>query len=161
MAYTTTACIDSYLTTHGKLPPSLSDTFYLLEGHRRGMGYIFTLMMYACIAFIIVPWIACTPDDFQPLPFFSIVGLGLVASAPFFKDDRIYNEVHVSGAAIAACIAAIWGIVIMGKWEAWLIITILIAMAAIGTGSAKYAWIFWCEMVAFLGVYVTMFDFYL
>lgn len=161
IAYTITACIDSVLTTNGNMPPSLSDTFYLLELHKEGMGYIFTATMLWCIAFIVVPWIEATPDQFQVFPFLGVAGLGFVATAPFFKDNKTYREVHVAGAVIAALMAAVWGIFIMGQWEVWLIVSILILMAAIGTGSALYAKTFWLEMISFIATYMILFDYYL
>ena len=89
------------------IPESISDSFYLLEGRRRGLGYAFTLWSWT-VAFTVmsVMFVASEGQWYQFLGLFAGGGLGFVGAAPLFKGHE--RTVHYVSAGVCALAALAW-----------------------------------------------------
>lgn len=99
-----------YLITLFKIdraPESISDSFYIFNKHRRGLGHIFTLWCFA-IMFLIAPQMFEASDGkwFQFLGLFTSAGLGFVGAAPYFKDHE--KTIHTVAAILCASGCFLW-----------------------------------------------------
>lgn len=153
--YTVTASIDHYLTMQGRLLPSLSESYYLLESHEDGMGYFFTGAMYICMASIVAYWVEVTPDAFRFIPFIGVVGIGFVAAAPHFKAKGDEHHIHVYAALISALLSLVWCFIMHRGWIV-VLVALNVVTVALMTRSLKTSKTFWAEMVVFLSVYVSL-----
>lgn len=145
------------------IPKSLSETFYLWNSKKSGLGYIFTGMMFS-MAFTLVPaWlelgevISSWSTYLNPLVFFACAAIGFVGAAPAFRSCPLESKVHTVAAMIAAvcavtwCLAACWQIMYVPLGVAGLI-------AAVGaiTKTWKSAIVYWLEMMAFGATFITV-----
>lgn len=137
----------------GKFPPSLSYTYYWLDEKKRGLGYLFTGVMFVCSLAIIPAWIEATNDYWTCLPFLAVVGLCMVAAAPFYRDKPLAEKIHVLGADLAALMSFVWAVV-SGYWWVWLVAVAVVGLVAYYTGTAKSSKTWHLEMVAFLATYM-------
>lgn len=146
------------------IPSSLSVTFYLWNGVKNNLGYIFTLMMY-CVVFTLMPsWIEIT-EVITPwshyltvLPFFAAASIAFVGTAPAFRSCELENKVHVVSAGLAAAFSILWCCVVCYQ-IAWYVIPsslLLVWATALITKTHKTAATYWWEMVAFLSTFVTI-----
>ena len=162
VAYTFTAVLD-YSTSNKKLafPKSLSFTFYHLEGHGNGMGYIFSCTMFLCAFTIVAPWIEATPEKFKFLGFLGTAGIGFVGSAPLYREGSTQHTVHIIGAWLAALSSIIWSIVIMNMGWVWVPVAAVIFVISSASGSLWSSRTFWAEMLCFFSTYITLLNLYL
>ena len=96
------------------IPKSLSETFYLWNSKKSGLGYIFTGMMFS-MAFTLVPaWlelgevISSWSSYLNPLVFFACAAIGFVGAAPAFRSCTLESKVHTIAAMTAAVCAVTW-----------------------------------------------------
>lgn len=146
------------------VPSSLSASFYLWNGVKKNLGYIFTGMMFA-MAFCLMPgWLEIT-EVITPwshyltvLPFLAAASIAFVGAAPAFRDCKLENKVHMVSAACAAVFALLWCCVVCYQ-IAWIIVPISLIVVwatAFITKTHKTAATYWWEMVAFLATFVTI-----
>lgn len=115
------------------MPSSLSDTFYLLQNKKKGLGYLFTAMMTS-IAFILMPgWLSISDaiggweSNLTFMAFFACAGILFVGAAPAFRNIGIENTVHMVSAKLCAVFAIAWCAVVC--WRIMYIIPIAIGLA--------------------------------
>lgn len=102
ITYIVTTCL--YFTA---IPKSISETYYMWQD--RGVGYIFTLFMFACSFLFVLPWIEVSEPYTECLAFISCGALMFVGAAAQFK-ERLTNVVHYTSAGVWAVSAIIWTI---------------------------------------------------
>lgn len=145
------------------IPKSLSETFYLWNSKKSGLGYIFTGMMFS-MAFTLVPaWmelgevISSWSTYLSPLIFFTCAAIAFVGAAPAFRGCVLESKVHTIAAMIAAVCAITWCLAVC--WQI-MYVPLLTAgvVAVIGwlTKSWKKASVYWLEMMAFGATFVTV-----
>lgn len=136
-----------------RVPPSYSETYYLLRNIRPWMGRLFTLFCWVlCIGAGASMFELSEGRWFQFLGLFAMCGLGLVGTAAVFKSDVSQRRAHYIGAAVCAVAASLW-IIFSGYWwvlAAWLLVA---AIATMITGRGK--WLFWGELALFYSTYMT------
>lgn len=131
------------------IPKSLSDTYYLWKEHN-GKSYLFSLMMYAVVAFMMPAWITMSEgSDFQFLAFLAPAAIAFVGTAPRFKDTTLENHVHMTSAYLAAAFALAWVALVTPYWWVILIWLCIVACLAVLTSSYKTALVYWLETIAF------------
>jgi hypothetical protein len=145
------------------IPKSLSETFYLWNSKKSGLGYIFTGMMFT-MAFTLVPsWlelgevISSWSAYLSPLIFFACAAIAFVGAAPAFRSCVLESKVHTIAAMTAAVCAITW--CLTACWQI-MYVPLLTAgvVAVIGwlTKSWKSATVYWLEMMAFGATFVTV-----
>lgn len=146
------AYIAAALFIFREVPPSISDTFYMYNTLVPGLGYVFTVFMFA-EAFLMLPKMVelGTFERWQFLGFLCPVGIALCGSAPLFKDDKTVKRVHFTGALSAAAFGLLWCFFLDRDS---LIISVVTLIAICGatadsTGTAKQCSTFWLEIVGF------------
>lgn len=146
------------------VPSSLSASFYLWNGVKKNLGYIFTGMMFA-IAFCLMPgWLEIT-EVITPwshyltvLPFFAAASIAFVGAAPAFRDCKLESKVHTTSAICATVFSLLWCCVVCYQ-IAWIIVPISLILVwgiAFITKTHKTASTYWWEMVAFLSTFATI-----
>lgn len=136
----------------GEVPPSLSDTYYMIGKAK----WCFTGMMWT-VGFTMLPVILeLTPPMWETLPFIALAGIVFVGGAPNFKDMDV-TKTHEIAAIISAVFGLLWAIVVT-RCAWWLIISIFWCLAvAIASGTLRRCKIFWLEMMAFSTVFLSTF----
>lgn len=138
------------------IPTSLSDSFYLLEAKKKGIGYLFTGMMWIMGFLLLIPLLDNTPEYWQFLAFLPVVGILAVGTAPAFKQS-LEGKVHYASAALATVLIASWLFVCFPKlWPVLMISVILMTILMFASKSTK-CFIFWAEMAMFLTAYVSLY----
>ncbi|MFR0993170.1 MAG: hypothetical protein ACLSGQ_00940 [Parabacteroides distasonis] len=89
------------------VPWSISNTYYLLEEKRKGLGWLFTVFCYGVDGFLLPGWLNVTPEGYQFTCFLSAAGLAFVGTAAQFK-ERLTNTVHYTAAIICCLFSQIW-----------------------------------------------------
>lgn len=136
------------------VPPSLSDTFYLL-GRRDGYGGIFTGAMLLMAMTIFAPMIEVSQSDVQILAFACPAALAFVGAAPCFKEEE--SVIHTVAALVAAASGILWCLFLTPYWYIVPIVVILCGEASILTDTLDDCYVWWLEMAAFLSVYICLF----
>lgn len=138
----------------GKIPYSLSSTYYRLEQKEWFVGCMsvtgFTYMLSA---------LGKTPDSCQFLVFLTFAGMMLLALSPNFRDK---NEavLHYSGTAVVLLCTQAWVACTMP----WLLLLWLLPAAYILYHVARYGAdafidskpVFWLEVTAYMTVYINL-----
>ena len=90
------------------VPTSLSNTFYLYEGEKKHLGYIFTGMMFLMSLTLLPPWlelgevISSWSKYLNSLVFFACASICFVGAAPAFRSCPLESTVHNVAAKLAA-----------------------------------------------------------
>lgn len=145
------------------IPTSLSNTFYLYEGKKKHLGYIFTGMMFVMSLTLLPPWLelgeimSSWSKYLNPLVFFACASICFVGAAPAFRSCSLESCVHNIAAKLAAVFSLAWCLSVC--WQI-MYVTLLTAglIAIIGwiTKSWKTASVYWLEMMAFGGTFATV-----
>lgn len=146
------------------IPTSLSDTYYLYENKKEGMGWLFTVFMWL-MAFLLIPCWVVVSDAVGPwmsyfsfLAFIAAACIMFVGAAPKFRDRyNIEKDVHMYGAKVCAAAALAWCFVVC--WNIWYvpIIAMLVPVVeATVTKSWKDKYTYWLEMMAFDATFATI-----
>lgn len=146
------------------VPVSLSDSFYLLNGVKKGLGFLFTAMMVS-MAFCLMPgWLEITETitswskNFTALPFLAAAGIAFVGAAPAFRKNEVEKLVHGISAYLAAAFSILWICIVC--YEVALIVlpisVFVIVVLGLSTKTLKSSKIYWLEMLAFLATFATI-----
>lgn len=144
----------------GIFPPSLSETYYYWDFVKKGLGIVFTIMMFVC-AFCLMPaWIEITEalnPNFTFLPFLSCVSICFVGAAPAFKSDPLERKVHTYSAIWAAFCALLWCFVVC--YDIWYVtVGVIVVTVCLGywldKADFKNNVTFWLEMCAFFPTFI-------
>lgn len=158
------AIYNAYILSKFGVPHSLSNTFYLLNGIKKGLGYLFTIMMFTLSICLMPGWIEITESisswshHLTALPFFAAALLGFVGASPAFKDSDLESKVHTISACAAAAFAILWCSIVCYN-IAWIILpasAIVILIASLATRTLKSCITYWLEMIAILATFITI-----
>jgi hypothetical protein len=146
------------------VPNSLSNSFYLMNEVKKGLGYLFTIMMYIMAICLMPGWIEITETisewsgNLTALPFLAASAIAFVGTAPGFKDSDHENKVHMISAYAAAAFSLLWCCVVCYS-IAWITVpaaAIAVLISALATRTLKSCKIYWLEMIAFLATFATI-----
>ena len=135
---------------------SLSNSYYYYEGVKKGLGTLFTAMMFVVSLLLMHAWIDITERITEwshyltILPFLGAASITFVGAAPNFRSCKMENIVHTVAAGCAAAFSLIWVAVVCYKicWLIPLWVLIIGGLAHL-TKSHKTATDYWLEMIAF------------
>lgn len=134
------------------IPWSISNTYYLLEEKRKGLGWMFTAFCYGVGGFLLPGWLDITPESYQCTCFLSVAGLIFVGAAAQFKES-LTNTVHYTSAVICCLFSQIWCFA-AGFWLVSLLsFGFFLCMAGF---SKKKNWMFWVEIAAIVATYISI-----
>lgn len=145
------------------IPPSLSQSYYLLNGVKKNLGFLFTGMMLT-MAFTLLPaWlelgevISTWSSHLNPLVFFTCAAIAFVGAAPAFRANKLEGTVHEVAAKVAAACSMIWCLVVCWKIM-YVPLGVAGLIAAVGaiTKTWKSASVYWLEMMAFGATFITV-----
>lgn len=135
----------------GRLPESISQSYYEFEKRGSGLKILFSLCLIATIGLLMPVWISLSSENFQFLAFLSCASILFVAFSPNFLDDLAY-EVHLGGAILGCTCAGAW-ILIDGYW--WT----LVLSALVGLGfwfKNKQKTVLIAELVILAALYMSI-----
>lgn len=164
-----TSLFTVYLYTMVKMfgiPPSLSDTYYLLEGTKKGAGILFTFIMFILVFTFAPIMIEVSTESTQFLAFLSLLGIGFVGAAPKFKGVTQESRVHIVGAFIAAISSTLWMLFNISyktipNIQTVVSVVLLCALPVVltvlicKTKTLRTSYIFWGEMAALFALFFT------
>ena len=145
------------------IPPSLSQSYYLLNGVKKNLGFLFTGMMLT-VAFTLLPaWlelgevVSSWSSYLNPLAFFTCAAIAFVGAAPAFRANKLEGTVHEVAAKVAAACSIIWCLAVCWKIM-YIPLGVAGLIAAIGaiTKTWKSATVYWLEMMAFGATFATV-----
>lgn len=129
------------------IPPSISETYYLVEEKRKGLGVIFTFSLWA-IGFILLPyWVLHSPENTQFLAFLAASGIILTGAAKEFKGYE--RAAHFVGATTSAAASLLW-LILNSLFLYPLIILPIVCIIAIIN---RQNWLFWLEIGTFTSLF--------
>jgi len=146
------------------VPCSLSNTYYLYEQKHKGLGWLFTAMMWTVGLTMLPNWLIITDlmtlwsHNFMWLPFLACGSICFVGAAPKFKDwHSAENMVHMIGAGAAAVFSLLWCFIICFKLAWWIMpcCCAIVWCIAYLSGTVKKGRDYWLEMCAFSTTFVT------
>ena len=156
MALTALIVFIAYITIAIKqfgIPESISNTFYLYNEKRNGLGYVFTLFMWTVGSLMIMPMITLGDGHWwQFVGFLCPTALCFCGAAPMFKDTKMESSVHVIGAVSAAILGLLWCFLAVGYHT---ILPVLITMVSLVIAMGKLTETlmscktFWLEIAGF------------
>lgn len=132
------------------IPASISDTYYLLERKRRGLGWLFTAFCWGVSLTLLPAWLDMTPEAYQAVPFLAAAGLMFVGAAPQFKLP-LTGPVHFVAAGVCCVAAGLW-VALSGAW--WTLPAAYAACLALARIDRR--WMFWVEIAAFASVFLSI-----
>lgn len=115
------------------MPSSLSDTFYILQNQKKGLGYCFSAMMWTMAGLLMPAWLTISDavggweSNLTFLAFFAAAMIMFVGTAPAFRNVGLENRVHMICAKACAVFAIAWCAVVC--WRIMYIIPIAIGLA--------------------------------
>jgi hypothetical protein len=114
------------------IPQSISNSFYVLNGIKKDLGYIFTLWCWtvAITVAILAFELSAGIWYINLSSFVAVGGLLLVGAQPLFKKDEDARRVHAAGAILAGIFSILWAL-LSGFWPVVLAVSILWVIASI------------------------------
>lgn len=134
------------------VPWSISNTYYLLEAKRKGLGWLFTVFCWGVGGFLLPGWLDITPGNYQFACFFSVAGLAFVGAAAQFKES-LTSTVHYMAAVVCCLFSQIWCIV-TGFWLVSLLSFVF--FLSVAGFSKRKNWMFWIEIAAITATYISV-----
>ena len=135
------------------IPESISETYYILERKRKGLGYIFMAWCLLIVATLAPYWFEHSRESLQFLVWFAALGLLFVGAAPTFRcGPKTTKKVHFGGAIVCAVASLAWTC-FSGFWVYPLIIMPIFGFIAY---KHPWSWLFWIETGAFISLYITL-----
>ena len=127
-----------------KEPHSISDSFYVLNKKKPGLGYIFTVWTFAMAILLMIQIFDRTDGMwFQFLGLFAGGGLAFVGAAPAFREhERTIHKVS----AIACAVGGLGWMILSGWWY----VPLLVAFISTGFVKVRRNWLYLGEMVLFV-----------
>ena len=145
------------------IPKTLSETFYLWQNEQKGMGAMFTAMMFAVAITLMPSWIEISnaiggwESNLTFLAFLAAGSIAFVGAAPAFRSCPLESKVHSISAKCAAVFSLLWCGVVC--WRIAYIIPVaalLVWGVAFATKTAKKCSVYWWEMCAFAATFATI-----
>ncbi|KAA6347958.1 hypothetical protein EZS27_004587 [termite gut metagenome] len=134
-----------------KIPPSISESFYLLDKQKKNLGYLFTIWCYFIgISVMGMMFELSTDKWYQFLGLFAGGGLGFVGTAPLFKSHE--KTVHYVSATVCTFSSLIW----MFLSGFWMIPLGLLTLALCVSFKYSHTRVFWLEIAVFVSMYTAL-----
>ena len=131
------------------IPRTLSETFYLYNGIKPRLGYIFTLMIFFVSISVLPSGIEYTQEPFKFVFFICTSLLAFVGAAPAFKGiDKNYHEFF----AITSAIFGLSWIIFLTHYWYILFIYIVVSGAFMYFTNSFKSYIYWLELSILLTV---------
>jgi hypothetical protein len=136
---------------NGGAPQSLSQTYYILNRKKKGLGVLFTLLLWT-IGFGLLPVLLEVSKDkwYGFVAFLTCAALCFVGTAPKYKSSE--KEIHYVSAAISAFFCLFW--VILEGGILFMVFYVLIALILLILYRKSET--FWLEMVCFFSLFSTL-----
>ncbi len=135
-----------------RAPASISDSFYIFNKRKKGLGHIFTLWMFLLMFLLAVQALnASNGRWFQFTGFFAVASLGFVGAAPYFKEQE--KTLHRTAAILSSIFGMAW-IILMGYFVISAIV--LVISACIPLIFNKQYWLFWLENALFVSLFIIL-----
>jgi hypothetical protein len=134
------------------IPYSLSESFYLLESKRKGLGYVFTGWCWVQAIGVMAMMLHVSQGQWwQFMGLFAGGGLGFVGAAPLFKGHE--RVIHYASAGVCAVFALAW----MAA-EGYVVVPVTGLLGLLGLLGLRHTgkWLFWTEMTLFISMYVVL-----
>lgn len=156
------------------IPTSLSDSYYLFESKKKGVGWAFTAMMWTVAMLLMPAWIELNEQFsdwrqcFSFLPFFTCAMIMFVGASPKFRDyikygpNALETKVHTISAQLAAVFAIAWVVISDASVTDWWVILLSLGLGLLIpftiTGICRctkkcFTWAI--EMTAFIAVFTS------
>ena len=91
------------------VPISISNSFYLYNSKKNGLGYVFTMFLFAEAFLIMFSMLSMSEGHwYQFMGFIPAVGIAMCGCAPRTKESDLENNIHVAGAMIGAFGGLFW-----------------------------------------------------
>ena len=126
------------------VPPSISETYYLLDRRKKGRGKLFMLWCLLMVACLAPFWFQTCNENTTFLAWFAAMGLLFVGGAPLFKDAHM-RGVHKIGAITAALATTL----ILAFNGLGIYPLIIYPIALLFIIIYRKNWLFWAELTAF------------
>lgn len=137
------------------VPPSISESFYLLrkgyKGMNRDFSYSFTFFCYAVCFGILPVWIHVTPDHLRVIPFVSAASLCFVGAAPLFK--TVQRTIHFTAAILCMVMAILWIFLSTSVWFIPLLFVLPLIPSLI---MDRKRIMFWVEIWSFVSLFTSL-----
>ena len=142
-------------------PWSMSETYYLYENKKQGLGIMFTIFMITLAVVMLPNWLTISDavggwmSNFTFLAFFACASMIFVGAAPRYKGEE--SKIHTIAALVCAASALLWDFVVC--WNIWYVTIAgmtIPALVATVTKTWKTSRDWWLEMMAFGGTFATM-----
>lgn len=132
-----------------RYPQSISDSFYIFNEYKKGLGNLFTVWCFLMTFLIMVQMLNASEGKwFQFLGLFAAGGLGFVGTAPYFKGHE--KTIHTISAIVCAVSGSLW-ILLMGHCLAVLIPFFLVFRIRPNN------LLFFGEVTLFISLFITLF----
>jgi hypothetical protein len=138
----------------GGIPDSISDSFYLFERQKKGLGYLFTLWAWTVALMFMILGFEYGNGVFHKnlFVFLSGAGLALTGAAPLFKEQH-YRKVHFAGAIVAIVFSTLFAL----TSPVWIIPVILLPTTVfIPAVSRRISYIYYTEVITLITICVTL-----
>ena len=143
------------------VPESLSNTFYLYQNKKKGLGWIFPICIVLTIGLLMPSWLTVADmlcSSLTILAFVSIVCVLLVGFSPCYKTENYDGNVHNISAVLGAACAILWCVLVCFDIILIpLVIAFAIGIAGLITKSWKTSAIYWLEIMAFAAIFICVF----
>lgn len=147
----------------GKLPYSISGTYYLLNEKYKGSGIAFSIMIISVFLLLLYPWMYITvgisswSQYLCILPFICSVGCIFVGCTPNIRTSKRIEKIHTISALVSAISALLWVCIVCWKIAYILPICILLfGSIAHLTKTAKSSRDWWLEMCVFVSTFTAI-----
>jgi len=137
-------------------PESISNSFYILNGVQKGVGYVFTAWCYMTALAVMMSMFELSQDAwYQFLGLFAGGGLCLVGAAPNYKESE--KKIHYTGAGLCA-VSAFMYMLLTGYY---IVPTVCMMIGLILSLVKRKSWLWFLEAFMFISMYIVLFHKYI
>lgn len=129
---------------------SISESYYLLEQKKKGLGILFTAWAWFAALPLLIAWLDLAEDTSQFLAFFACAALMFVGAAAQFK-EQLTNAVHYGAAGVCVASALAW-VLLVGYWY----IPVATFAICMPVACRDKKWVFWIEIAALSATYMSL-----
>ncbi len=135
-------------------PSSISNTYYLYESKKKGLGYIFTIFLW--IEAFIVAVIMLNTESSSPLAWTGFIcpaGIAFCGCAVLSEGTGMEKNVHVIGAWTGVAFGILWCILFTNCYLGGLFTGVLFTLCGISSDTdwLKHK-VFWAEILGFTSI---------
>ena len=151
---------NTILVINNGIPKSLSESFYIYDSKKKGLGYVFSAFLLTTVGLMLPSWLDVGEfinPNFTFLIFLTLASLLFVGATPAFKDNPMVGNIHDYAAKFGVMTALIWCFVVcMDIWWIPLVAALIPTITCILTKTWKGNVVFWLEMIAFSAIFASV-----